>query len=157
MRRQEEEHVAVIPEGEREEVRQILTGWGLDNRLLDRVVDAITDDRDRWVRLMMLLEHGFSPSRTSPARAALATFVAFVTVGFVPLAPFVIDTLAGASVTSAFGWSTALTGAAFFVVGVAKGAVVGQTWWRSGLETLMVGGAAAALAYAVGVGLGGLA
>jgi VIT1/CCC1 family predicted Fe2+/Mn2+ transporter len=157
MRRQEEEHVAVIPEGEREEVRQILTGWGLDNRLLDRVVDAITDDRDRWVRLMMLLEHGFSPSRTSPARAALATFVAFVTVGFVPLAPFVIDTLAGASVTSAFGWSTALTGAAFFVVGIAKGAVVGQAWWRSGLETLMVGGAAAALAYAVGVGLGGLA
>jgi VIT1/CCC1 family predicted Fe2+/Mn2+ transporter len=157
MRRLEEEHVAVIPEGEREEVRQILTGWGLDNRLLDRVVDAITDDRDRWVRLMMLLEHGFSPSRTSPARAALATFVAFVTVGFVPLAPFVIDAVAGASVTSAFWWSTALTGAAFFVVGVAKGVVVAQAWWRSGLETLMMGGAAAALAYAVGVGLGGLA
>jgi vacuolar iron transporter family protein len=157
IRRQEEHHVAVVPRGEREEVRQILRGWGLDDELLEQAVNAITDEPERWVRLMMQLEHGFSPSRISPARSALATFVAFVTVGFVPLAPFVIDTLPAASVTPAFGWSAALAGTAFFGVGVAKGMVVAQSWWRSGLETLVVGGAAATLAYAVGAGLGGLA
>jgi VIT1/CCC1 family predicted Fe2+/Mn2+ transporter len=156
-RRQEEQHIAVVPAGEREEVRQILTGWGLDKELLEGVVDAVTREPDRWIRLMMQLEHGFSPSRISPARAALATFVAFVTVGFVPLVPFVIDALPQVTVTSAFGWSTAMTGIAFLAVGVGKGIVVAQSWWRSGLETLLVGGAAAMLAYAVGTGLGGFA
>jgi vacuolar iron transporter family protein len=157
IRRQEEQHIAVVPTGEREEVRQILTGWGLDKELLEGVVDAVTRDPDRWIRLMMQLEHGFSPSRISPARAALATFVAFVTIGFVPLVPFVIDALPQVAVTSAFGWSTAMTGIAFFAVGVGKGIVVAQSWWRSGLETLLIGGAAATLAYAVGTGLGGFA
>ena len=46
--------------------------------------------------------------------------------------------------------------AAFFAVGVGKGLVVAQAWWRSGMETVVVGGTAAALAYAVGVGLGGI-
>jgi vacuolar iron transporter family protein len=66
MRRQDEEHVAAIPEREREEVRQVLAGWGLDDELRERVVDAVTADPDRWIGLMMLLEHGFSPSRTGP-------------------------------------------------------------------------------------------
>jgi hypothetical protein len=35
IRRQEEQHIAVVPAGEREEVRQILTGWGLDKELLE--------------------------------------------------------------------------------------------------------------------------
>ena len=42
IRRQEEQHIAVVPTGEREEVRQILTGWGLDKELLEGVVDAVT-------------------------------------------------------------------------------------------------------------------
>jgi VIT1/CCC1 family predicted Fe2+/Mn2+ transporter len=54
-------------------------------------------------------------------------------------------------------WSTTMTLVAFVAVGVAKGIVVAQSWWRSGLETLTIGGTAAALAYAAGAALGGLA
>jgi VIT1/CCC1 family predicted Fe2+/Mn2+ transporter len=156
-RRQEERHVAVVPAGEREEVRQLLAGWGLDDGLLDGVTDAVTHDPDRWVRFMMQLEHGFSPSRPSPTRAAVATFVAFVTIGFVPLAPFLSDALADGEAASPFMWSAALTAAAFFAVGVGKALVVAESWWRSGLETVVVGGAAATLAYVVGAVLGGVA
>lgn len=157
IRNEERRHIAVVPAGEREEVRQILAGWGLEGDLRERAIDAITGDRERWVRLMMQLEHGLSPADAKPSRAAAATFVAFVTVGFVPLVPFVADALPGLDVSSTFVWSTAMTLAAFFAVGVGKGFAVERNPWRSGAETLLIGATAAAVAFAVGVGLGGLA
>jgi VIT1/CCC1 family predicted Fe2+/Mn2+ transporter len=154
--RQEVQHIAMVPAGEREEVRQLLAGWGLRDSVLTGATDAITDDRDRWIHFMMQLEHGFPSARTRPLRAAVATFLAFVTVGGIPLGPFVVGTLVGQA-GSLYAWSAAVTAAAFFAVGVGKAHVVRGSWWRSGCETLLVGGAAAGLAYVVGAWLGGLA
>jgi VIT1/CCC1 family predicted Fe2+/Mn2+ transporter len=137
-------------------VRQLLARWGLDDESLDAATDAVTRDPDRWVSFMLQLEHGLPASSTSPVRAAVATFLAFVAVGSVPLAPFVLDALLDAGVSSPFAWSAALTAVAFFAVGVGKAMVVAQSRWRSGVETVLVGGAAAALAYVVGLGLGGI-
>jgi VIT1/CCC1 family predicted Fe2+/Mn2+ transporter len=46
--------------------------------------------------------------------------------------------------------SAVLTGITFFVVGYVRGHVVERRPWAAGLETLMIGGAAASVAYAVG-------
>lgn len=150
VRREEERHVALVPEGEREEVRQLLDGWDLDDDLREQVVGRITADRDRWVDVMLQFEHGFPAEPARPLAAALATFTSFVVVGSVPLLPFVADQL-GIGVAAPFAWSAALTAVAFVVVGLARGVAVDLPPWRTALETVAVGGAAALLAYGAGV------
>jgi hypothetical protein len=52
-RSMEERHVDMHPDGEREEVRQIFEAKGFAGHDLDRVVDVITAERDRWIDMMM--------------------------------------------------------------------------------------------------------
>lgn len=141
----EHRHIEVAPEGEREEVRQIFAAKGFDGVDLERVVELITSDRDRWVRTMLTEEYGLPLEARSPWLAAWTTFSAFAVCGLVPLVPFLLG------ISNAFALSIFLTGAVFFVIGSIKSRWSTVRWWRSGLSTLFVGGIAAALAYAVGV------
>ena len=124
---------------------------------LERVVDVITSNPELWTDTMMSEELGFGATERNEVRAALATLTAFVTVGFLPLLVFVVDAILPGDIDNAFTWSAALTGVAFLVVGAMKSRFVDQPWWRSALETLMVGGLAAVLAYAAGALLQGVA
>jgi VIT1/CCC1 family predicted Fe2+/Mn2+ transporter len=149
-RRTEEVHIAEVPEGEREEIRQIFASKGFSGNDLERVVTIITSDPKRWVDTMLTEELGLAAEVPSPWRAAMATFAAFVLVGLLPLLPFLYQLVVPSGLTSPFLWSSVLTGLTFFTVGVLKGGYVQAPWYRSGLETLGIGGCAAALAYLVG-------
>lgn len=138
-------HIAVVPEGEREEVRQIYREKGFEGEELERVVALITADRRRWVQTMLTEEYGLPLTVRSPWLAALSTFSAFLLCGLAPLIPF----LFGA--TDAFWLSTILTSAVFFAIGSVKSRWSTSPWLRSGMETLLVGSAAAGLAYGIGV------
>ena len=144
LREEEEAHIAEYPQGEREEIRQIFASKGFSNDDLERVVDVITADRNRWVETMLAEEHGISPTGPTPWKAALWTFAAFLLVGAIPLAPFLLG-------FESYEASAALTAAAFFLVGAAKSRFVTQSWLTAGLETLALGGGAAGLAYVVGL------
>lgn len=157
-RRTEELHIKATPEGEREEVRQLFAGKGFTGEQLDMVVDVITADPKRWVDTMLTEEHGLALHGVSPWRAGCMTFLAFVVIGFVPLLPYVVDLVAPETFgSSTFGWSAAMTGVAFFIVGAVKSPFVDEPWWRSGIETLIIGGIAATMAFGVGAALRGLA
>lgn len=156
-RREEERQIRLTPEGEREEIRQIFAAKGFTGRDLERVVEVITSDPELWAQTMMTEELGYGASQPNELRAAASTLIAFLTVGFLPLAAFVYDLIAPGELDQAFVWSAVMTGVAFFVVGSLKSRYVEQSWWRSGLETLAVGGAAAGLAYVVGALLKGVA
>lgn len=143
----EERHIEEVPGGEREEIRQIFANKGFSGETLEKVVEVITDDRRLWVDTMLTEELGLDIDGPDPLRAAAATFAAFIAVGLVPLVPFLLPDL---SLDTRFLASAVATGVAFFGVGTAKGLVLGRSALRSGLETLLTGGGAALLAYAVG-------
>ncbi len=79
-RQRESDEIDIFPEGEREEVRQIFEQKGFSGKDLDRAVEIITSDRDRWIETMLTDEMGFSLSVRSPFRAASATMIAFLVV-----------------------------------------------------------------------------
>jgi VIT1/CCC1 family predicted Fe2+/Mn2+ transporter len=155
-RRDEERHIALVPEGEQEEVRQIFASKGFAAADLDRVVEVITADRQVWLDTMMTEELGYGPGDAQPLRAAAATFAAFVALGFLPLAIFVLDAVLPGDIGAPFAWSAAMTAGGFFAIGGMKARFVDQRPWRSGLETTLIGGAAALLAFGVGVLLRGV-
>jgi VIT1/CCC1 family predicted Fe2+/Mn2+ transporter len=141
----ERRHIQLTPEGEREEVRQIFAAKGFAGQDLERVVELITSDPDRWVRTMLTEEYGLPLEPRSAWKAALTTFSAFAICGVVPLAPFLFG------IPNAFTISILLTALVFFIIGSIKSLWSTASWWRSGLSTLAVGGIAAGLAYLVGV------
>lgn len=155
-RAREHEHVRIYPEGEREEIRQIFAQKGFSGPDLERIVAVITADQERWVNTMLREEHGMSLAVPSPWKAALATFVAFIAAGSVPLWAYLWNWGGWYDIASPFVWCAVSTGAAFMVIGVWRGRLVGRNWLLAGGETLLIGGSAAALAYAVGVLLGPL-
>ena len=143
-RREELRHIDLYPEGEREEIRQIYARKGFEGPELERIVGVITQDRTLWVNTMLTEELGLQLEGPSPARAALATLVAFVVVGVLPLLPFVIPGFLGQQMFTA---SAIATGIAFFGIGAVKGHVLRRSRIRAGVETLLTGGGAALLAY----------
>jgi vacuolar iron transporter family protein len=87
-----------------------------------------------------------SSQRSAALRGALATLLAFVTVGAVPLLAYLMP-MAG---LDRFRIATILTLATLFLAGSARSWVTGGKWWREGAEMLLVGAIAASVAYAVG-------
>jgi VIT1/CCC1 family predicted Fe2+/Mn2+ transporter len=147
-RREEEKHIREFPEGEKEEIRQIFSAKGFTGDTLERIVETVTQNRQLWIDTMLREELGLQLEARCPMRAGLATFVAFVVVGLVPLLPFLFYNVVAAQYH--FLVSAIITGAAFAGVGVAKGLVLKRPLLVSGLQTLLIGGAAAAVAYVVG-------
>jgi len=150
MRSIEETHIREVPEGEREEVRQIFKAKGFEGDILEKIVQTITADEELWVDTMLREEWGLSLHVPSPWRAGLSTFGAFAAAGLVPLIPFVINFIFKLQL-DAFIWSSIFTATVFFLVGALKSSFTGEKWLRSGFETLLVGGSAATLAYLVGI------
>lgn len=146
----ERRQIETAPAGERDEVREILLGYGLKAELLENAVAAITADKDQWVRMMLRGEHGLPAVVRSAWRASGSTFSAFLICGLVPLAPF----LAGWA--NAFKVSAATTGLMFILIGALKSRWSTRPWWYSALSTFVVGSGAAIVAYATGSWLRGL-
>lgn len=140
----EERHIQKYPEGERLEVREILSKKGLTGAVLDDATAAITQNRENWIALMMEGEYGLAAVDPRPERAAAITFLAFLAAGIVPLLPFLLG------LPNAFAVSVGMTMVTFFAIGALKSIWSLTPWWRSAGETLLIGGVAAAIAYSVG-------
>jgi vacuolar iron transporter family protein len=141
----ERKHITLVPDGEREEIRQIFGAKGFAGADLERIVGVITSDETIWAKTMAVEEYGLSSTPKSPTLAGLSTFVAFVLCGMVPLLIYLVANNFVACVVG--------TGTTFFAIGAIKSWWSLASWWRSGIETLLIGMCAAGIAYGVGFGL----
>ncbi|HLT23615.1 MAG TPA: VIT1/CCC1 transporter family protein [Ignavibacteria bacterium] len=139
-----------LPEVEKDEIREIYRAKGFEGELLDKIVDVITSDKERWLDVMMKEELEMVPEKKPPVKTAAVTFFSFIAIGFIPLITYVWEYLSGQSVGDPFLITSILTGVAFLIIGYLK-AVVNKTSRLKGiLWTLFLGGAAAVVAYYVG-------
>ncbi|MFN7116106.1 MAG: VIT1/CCC1 transporter family protein [Saprospiraceae bacterium] len=148
-RRREIWEVQHNPEEGKAEVRAIFQQKGLDGVLLEKVVEVVTSNKEIWVDTMMKDELQMLPTAKSPFSMGLSTFLSFVFVGLVPLIIYVVDYVNPLGI-NLFAWSSSLTLLAFAFIGVLKSYVTERSILRGVLETLVLGLAAAVLAYATG-------
>ena len=148
-RKQEEWQIDHMNEQEKQEIREIYSKKGFKDELLDEIVRIITSRRKVWVDTMMKEELVLSEDDKKPLDSAFSTFVGFNAVGIIPLLPFLFFFLNNWD-GDLFWYSAVFTGVAFFIVGIIKGKIVQKPLIRSGFFTLLIGGIAATVAYAVG-------
>jgi vacuolar iron transporter family protein len=131
-------------EHEIDEIENLMRGYGLSGEPLQSVVVAITADRERWIDFMLKFELGLE--KPDPKRAlmsALTIGFAYIVGGLVPLVPYMTTS----SIQTALKISVVSTGVALLVFGAVKGHFTGASRVRSALQTLIVGGLAAAAAF----------
>jgi len=139
-----------IPETEKEEIREIYKEKGFEGKLLEDVVEVITANKDRWVDVMMKDELGMIPDSKPPLAMAIMTFVSFGIVGFIPLSVYLGNYFLGYPSENLFMASCILTSVAFALIGWLKAYVTHTNVFKAVIETLILGGLAAILAYFVG-------
>jgi VIT1/CCC1 family predicted Fe2+/Mn2+ transporter len=145
----EREEIHRWPEREREEIRVIYRNKGFSGALLDQIVTHITGDAERWRNVMMREELGFTGDFDPPLRSGLTVGLSYLCGASVPVLPYLFLTPHQGVIVSAL--VTVLT---LFAVGGAKTVVTARSWWRSGLESMATGAAAAIVTYTVGSLLG---
>jgi VIT1/CCC1 family predicted Fe2+/Mn2+ transporter len=138
------QHINDSPEGEREEVRQILINKGFTGDLLEKNIEFYTSDKDRWVELMVNEEYGVSTQYRSTLKAASITYFAFALFGAIPLLSFIFN------INNPFMYSSLLTAFAFLLLGYFKGHWSVENSVVSSFKTLGIGIITAGLAYLIG-------
>jgi VIT1/CCC1 family predicted Fe2+/Mn2+ transporter len=145
-RLREEREVVEKTAAEEHEVREILKGYGLTREQSQPIIEAFQRDHKAWVDWMMRFELGLEqPEPKRAVNSAITIAVSYVAGGLVPLAPYMlVDTP-----RVALQISVAATVIALFVFGYFKGRFTGTRPIKGAAQTTVIGGVAAASAYAI--------
>ncbi|MBK6798871.1 MAG: VIT1/CCC1 transporter family protein [Acidobacteria bacterium] len=142
----EHHEIGHTPETEREEVAMIFESYGLTEAEVAPIVAALSRRPDSWAEFMMRFELGLE--KPDPKRALISALTiagAYIAGGIIPLAPY----MATANAQTALIYSAIATLIALFIFGYIKGRFTGMKPLRSALQTLLIGGLAAATAYGI--------
>ncbi|HEV2436253.1 MAG TPA: VIT1/CCC1 transporter family protein [Verrucomicrobiae bacterium] len=145
-RRREREEIVTVPEVEAREVTEIFQGYGLTPEESATVVAALRRRPKDWVDFMMRFELGLEkPEPGRALRSALTIALSYVVGGMIPLSAYLVM----ADAHRALGVSVTVTLVSLLVFGAVKGRFTGVSMVRSGLQTVLIGGLAAAAAFGI--------
>jgi VIT1/CCC1 family predicted Fe2+/Mn2+ transporter len=145
-RRREEREIIERTHDEEEEIYEIFEQYSVDRASAMPVLNALKQNPAAWVDFMMRFELGLEePARNRAHRSALTIASSYIAGGLIPLLPYMLvhDNL------TALKLSVVITLLALAVFGALKGKLVGTGWLRSALQTITIGGVAAAAAYSL--------
>jgi VIT1/CCC1 family predicted Fe2+/Mn2+ transporter len=143
LKREEREIVERVHD-EEEEIYEIFEQYSVDREAATPVLEALKRNPKAWVDFMMRFELGLEePAANRAHRSALTIAASYIAGGFVPLLPYMFV----ASNLVALEFSVLITLLALTLFGALKGRLVGTGAFRSALQTVSIGGVAAAAAY----------
>lgn len=138
------------PEKARDDLEEVLRSRGFRGRDLAKAVDMMSANEAVWVDTLMRHKYRLIDETIEPTKGAMATFIAFNLIGFIPLAAYVFNGLLHLEPRALFQLTSGFTLLALFTVGAVKARVVKERWLVGGVETMVIGGVAAGIAYLVG-------
>ena len=145
-RRREEQEVLEKPEIEAVEVQEIFETYGLTIEESIPIVEKLRRRPEAWVDFMMRFELGLEkPDPRRALQSAVTIGGAYIVGGLIPLSPYMLSRSAHAALRSSVG--VTLTALAIF--GYIKGRYTGTTPIRVALQTVLIGGLAAAAAFLI--------
>ncbi|MDI9355465.1 MAG: VIT1/CCC1 transporter family protein [Chitinophagaceae bacterium] len=140
-----------LREKEIQEIREIYENKGFSGKLLEQVVEVIISNKKVWVDTMMKEELQMTQESKTPIKNALMTFFSFNIVGLIPLLAYLGAWLMDMKESSfLFSLSCVSTGFALLFVGYLRGIATKTNRFICVMQTLLLGGLAAAIAYYVG-------
>ena len=143
-RRRELREVAEQPHEEEAEVALVFRGYGLTSAQIAPILAELRKRPEAWVDFMMRFELGLDkPDRRRALTSALTIGGAYALGGIIPLSPYLAISVARVAML----WSVGVAALALCLFGYFKGRFAGTRPWRSALETVVVGGLAATLAF----------
>jgi vacuolar iron transporter family protein len=147
--RRERRRIRSAPGHERRELEAIYESHGMPRAMARGAAGRVANDPERLLAVMASEELGVDERRAgAPIKDAVAMACSFFAGAVVPIAPYAV-----LPAHAAFTLSIVLACAALFAAGIVKARVVGLHVWRSAVQVLALGGAAALLGYLFGTSL----
>jgi VIT1/CCC1 family predicted Fe2+/Mn2+ transporter len=144
--KREYQEVDLVPEKEKEEVREFFEHIGLSEEVQKQAVEEIARDKQKWVDFMMKYELGLDkPDPKRATKSAMNIGLSYVVGGLVPLSPyFFINTP-----VDALKISVVVTLICLFIFGYFKSRMTGVHPWSGALRVMLIGAVAAGAAFGV--------
>ena len=143
----ERKEIADHPDEEREELSLFYQLKGFTESEANAMAARMAENPEEMLRTLAHEELGLSEKAfANPWRSAVSATAATAVGAAVPVLPYLFT---GGVVALAI--SFVISTAAHFAVGAAKVVVTGRTWWKSGLEMMVIGLGEAAITYGIGL------
>ncbi|MCI4337346.1 MAG: VIT1/CCC1 transporter family protein [Thermoplasmata archaeon] len=136
-RHREQREMQEVPETERAEIREVLTGWGYQGTALDEMLDRICANPRAMLEFMMSFELKLSPVEENAARnSAILVGTATVLGHFIPLIPFLFlsSNVLGAAIAAVI-----LSAVTLFVIGWYEARTTLGKWYINGPQLMLIG------------------
>ena len=145
-RKREQREVQTLPDKESQEVAEVFQSYGLTPEESAPLVAALQKRPEAYVDFMMRFELGLeAPDPKRALTSALTIAGAYIAGGLIPLSPYFLVSQAH----TALLWSAAVTLVALAVFGYFKSKATGAPALRGALQTVLIGGLAAAAAFLI--------